>query len=112
MGLAPLTLVNMALFVAFIALMLYGLYWLGVVLALLLSAVGILYGIVYRQWWLVGLNVAGALWVLWNLWRSRRRRKPVAKLVGDESRQLRDGLVRKMRRRRAARRGLSPQPSR
>jgi hypothetical protein len=111
MGLAPLTLVNMALFVAFIALMLYGRYWLGVVLALLVNAVGILYGIVYRQWWIAGLNVAGALWVLWNLWRTRRRREPIAKAIGDESRQLREKLVRKMRRRRAARRGLSPEPS-
>ncbi len=107
-----LTSVNAALFAAFIGLALYGWYWLAVVLGLMVNVTGITYGIIFRQWYLVGINFAGMLWVLWNLWRSRRRRKPVAKLVGDESRQLRDGLVRKMRRRRAARRGLSPQPSR
>jgi hypothetical protein len=107
-----LTSVNAALFAAFIGLALYGWYWLAVVLGLMVNVTGITYGIIFRQWYLVGINLAGMLWVLWNLWRSRRRRKPVAKLVGDESRQLRDGLVRKMRRRRAARRGLSPQPSR
>jgi hypothetical protein len=105
-----LTSINLALFVAFVGLALYGWYYLATVLALMVNVVGTVYGIIFRQWYLVGINVAGALWLLWNWWKTRGRRKPVGKEIGDESRQLRDGLVRKMRRR-GTRRGLSPKPS-
>jgi len=105
-----LTSINLALFVAFIGLALYGWYYLAIVLALMVNVVGTVYGIIFRQWYLIGINAAGALWVLWNWWKTRGRRKPVSKEIGDESRQLRDGLVRKMRRR-VTRRGWSPEPS-
>jgi hypothetical protein len=104
-----LTSINLALFVAFVGLALYGRYYLAIVLALMVNVVGTVYGIIFRQWYLVGINAAGALWVLWNWWKTRGRRKPVSKEIGDESRQLRDGLVRRMRR--VTRRGLSPEPS-
>ena len=46
-------------------------------------------------------------------WKGRGRRRRGARAeIGDESRQLRDGLVRRMRQRRVTRPGWSPSPSR
>jgi hypothetical protein len=106
-----LTSVNLAFFVAFMGLALYGRFYLALVVGLLGQVTGLVYGIVVHSWINIGISAAGILLMLWSWWWTRGRRKPVAKAVGDESRQLRDGLVRKVRQRRT-RRGLSPEPSR
>jgi hypothetical protein len=107
-----LTSVSLALLVAFLVLALYGRFYLALVVGLLGQVTGLVYGIVAHSWVNIGISAAGILLLLWSWWWTRGRRKPVAKAVGDESRQLRDGLVRKVRQRRVTRRGLSPEPSR
>jgi hypothetical protein len=44
-------------------------------------------------------------------WGGPRRRKRVKRVLGDKSRQLRDGLMRRIRQRPVARPGWSPSPS-
>jgi hypothetical protein len=59
--------------------------------------------------WISTTNIVALL--LW-FWRGGpRRRKRAMKQLGDESRQLRDGMVRRMRQRRVTRPGWSPSPS-
>lgn len=59
--------------------------------------------------WISTVGIAGLL--LW-FWRGGPRgRKRARKELGDESRQLRDGLVRRMRQRRVTRPGWSPSPA-
>jgi hypothetical protein len=59
--------------------------------------------------WISTANFVG-LFLLW-FWRGGpRRRKRARKQLGDESRQLRDGLVRRMRQRRVTRPAWSPSP--
>jgi hypothetical protein len=59
--------------------------------------------------WISTVGIVG--FMLW-FWRGGpRRRKRSRKRLGDESRQLRDGLVRRMRQRRVTRPGWSPSPS-
>jgi hypothetical protein len=107
-----LTSVNLAFFVAFMGLALYGRFYLALVVGLLGQVTGLVYGIVVHSWINIGISAAGILLMLWSWGWTRGRRKPVAKAVGDESRQLRDELVRKARQRRVTRRGVSPEPSR
>jgi len=60
--------------------------------------------------WISTANIV--LFLLW-FWRGGpRRRKRARKELGDESRQLRAGLVRRVRRRRVSRPGWSPSPLR
>jgi hypothetical protein len=54
----------------------------------------------------VGLAIA----FFW--WGRPRRRRRVRRVLGEKSRQLRDGLLRRMHQRRVARPGWSPTPSR
>ena len=44
-------------------------------------------------------------------WGGRRKRRRVKRVLGNKSRQLRSGLVRRMRPRRVARPGWAPSPS-
>jgi hypothetical protein len=44
-------------------------------------------------------------------WGGPKGRQRTREQLGDESQQLRDGLVRRMRQRRITRRGISPEPS-
>jgi membrane protein implicated in regulation of membrane protease activity len=76
-----------------------------------LSACFLAQGIIDRNWALIGLaafNVAVILAYLW--WRGPKERHRARDELGDESRQLRDGLVRRMRERRVT--APSPSPSR
>ena len=45
-------------------------------------------------------------------WAGPRKRRQVKRVLGDKSRQLRDGLVRRIRQRRVTRPGWSPSPPR
>ena len=60
--------------------------------------------------WISTAGIAGFL--LWFWWGGPRGRKRTRKELGDESRRLRDALVRRMRQRRVTRPGWSPSPSR
>lgn len=89
--------------------------YLALTAGLLASACIVTRGIIDRSWLVivlgafdVALSIALLLW-----WRGRggKHRKRIADEIGDESRQVRDGLVRRMRDR--TRPGLrrSPSPS-
>jgi hypothetical protein len=58
--------------------------------------------------WISTANLVAFLLLFW--WGGPRRRKRARKQLGDESRQLRDGLVRRMRQRRVTRPAWSPSP--
>ena len=107
-----LTLANATLLVVQIGLALYGHRYLALLAGLFLTFGCLAFGIVTRSPLNIALASVNLLIWLWFWWRSRKQRRPVAKEVGDESRQLRDSLVRKVRERRVTRRGLSPEPSR
>jgi hypothetical protein len=100
-----LTTAQAALLVAEIGLMLYWRLYLALAAALLLSASGVIVGIMLHSAPVTALGAAGVVLWLVNWWRSRGRRKRVRQATGDESWQLRDGLVRRMRRRRVTRPG-------
>jgi hypothetical protein len=62
---------------------------------------------------LIWISTAGIVgFLLWFWWGGPRGRKRARKELGDESRRLRDGLVRRMRQRRVTRPGWSPSPLR
>jgi len=66
-------------------------------------------GILDHHQWTILLAMVNIAIVLLYFWRGGPRGRHA---LGDESRQLRDGLIRRMRERRAARPTPSPQPSR
>jgi hypothetical protein len=88
------------------------LYLAGLVGMLCLSC-GLALGILDRNAWIIGEAAVGlATWAVFWWWNGRgKRRKRASRALGDESRQLRDGLVRRMRQRRVTRPGWSPSPS-
>jgi len=68
-------------------------------------------GIVGHFYLTIALGTAG-LTIAFIRWGGPRQRRRVRRVLGDKSRQLRDGLVRRMHERRVAGPGLSPSPSR
>jgi hypothetical protein len=97
-----------------LALMAYGRVYLAALAGGLGSAAILGAGILWDNVPLIVLSAAViGSWLVWWFWRGGPRgRRRAGPAIGDESRQLRDGLVRRMRARRAARREPSPQPSR
>jgi len=91
-----------------------GYVYLAALVAVLCQCCGLAVGILDRNPWLIGeLAVGLASWAVFWWWNGRgKRRKRASRELGDESRQLRDSLVRRMRQRRVARPGWSPSPSR
>ena len=70
-------------------------------------------GILDHHQWTILLAMVNIAVVLLYFWRGGPRgRHRSREALGDESRQLRDGLIRRMRERRTARPKPSPQPSR
>jgi hypothetical protein len=68
-------------------------------------------GILHHDALLISISTAGIVtFLLMFWWGGPRRRKRARKQLGDESRQLRDGLVRRMRQRRVIRPSWSPSP--
>jgi hypothetical protein len=90
-----------------------GYSYLPALVAVLGLSCGLAVGIVDRNPLIIGEAAAGlAAWAVFGWWNGRgKRRKRASKELGDESRQLRDGLVRRMRQRRVTRPGWSPSPS-
>jgi len=85
--------------------------YLGVLAAGLGSASMLAAGILEHDAPLIGISTGGIVGFLLWFWGGRRWRKRARKELGDESRQLRDGLVRRMRQRRVTRPVWSPSPS-
>jgi hypothetical protein len=67
-------------------------------------------GIVGHFYLTIAFGAAG-LAILFFRWGGPRQRRRVRRVLGEKSRQLRDGLVRRMHQRRLARPGWSPSPS-
>jgi hypothetical protein len=99
------------LFGAEIGCLVYGRFYLAALASLAASVTIMAEGIVSHFPLVTALGVFSiAAWFFWH-WRGRgRRKRPVRKLIGDESRQVRDGLVRRMRARCGVRREPSPLP--
>jgi hypothetical protein len=90
-----------------------GRLYLSVLVAGLCLSCGLAVGILNHDPVTIGEAAVGlaAFAVFW-WWNGRgKRRKRARKELGDESRQLRDGLVRRLRERRVTRRKPSPLPS-
>jgi hypothetical protein len=107
-----LTLAQAALVGGWVSLAAHGRWHVAALVAGLNSACGLAVGIVTGNRWVIGLNVLGilAFGVFW--WRGGPRgRKRARKALGDESQQLRDGLVRRMRQRVTTRPSWLPSPS-
>jgi hypothetical protein len=68
-------------------------------------------GIVSHINLVIALGAAGVA-TAFIRWGGPRKRKQVKRVLGDKSRQLRDGLVQRMRQRRVARPGWSQSPPR
>ena len=100
--------------VAQTALLIYGRVYLAVVAGLCGTGLGLTYGIIHHSSLEVALAIFGVvLWVLTFWFRGRRGpKRGRRKALGDESRQIRDGLVRRMREHHRERRDLQPSPSR
>ena len=100
------------LFGAELGLLAYGRYYLAGLAGLAASVTVVSQGIISHIPLVTGLGVLSiVLWFVFWHWGGRGRHKRTRReAIGDESRQVRDGLVRKMRARRAARPGWSPQP--
>ena len=96
-----------------LALMAYGRWALSLTVS---ASFGVLYlvaGILVGSGLLAGLAAVNVLvWLVIFWWRGPRQRRRARKLLGDESRQLRAGLLRRLRQRRIPRPGWQPQPSR
>ena len=91
-----------------------GYLYLAALVAVPCLSCGLAVGILDRNSWIIGEAAVGlAAWAAVWWWNGRgKRRKRASRGLGDESRQLRDGLVRRMRQRRVTRPGWSPSPSR
>jgi|SRR5215469_4844989 len=98
-----------ALFAAEIWLLVYCRFHLAGLAALGASAVIVAEGIISHSPLATGLGAASILayFVFWRDGRGRRKRTR-REAIGEESRQVRDGLVRRLR---ATRPGWSPSPS-
>ena len=106
------SIVGAAFFTAELWFLTSGRWYLGVVASGLCSASMLAAGILEHNTPLVLISAVGIMGFLLWFWRGGpRRRKRTRKRLGDESRQLRDGLVRRMRQRRVTRPGWSPSPS-
>jgi hypothetical protein len=104
---------GLALVAAELALLAYGRRKLACILALFASGCFLGYGIISHSPLQIGLAGGNILAFLALLFRGGPRgRHRTREELGDESRQLRDGLVRCMRQCRVTRRGTLPQPSR
>jgi len=108
--LAQVVLVGGSAYLAFVR----GYSYLAALVAVLGLSCSLTVGILDRSPWVIGNAAAGlAAFAAFWWWRGRgKRRKRASRELGDESRQLRDGLVRRMRQRRVTRPGWSPAPSR
>src|SRR5690348_7810955 len=96
-----------ALFAAQVGFLAYGHRNLGALSAGLCSASLLAAGILQHQPWLIAISVLGiAVFLLWFWWGGPKGRYRARKELGDESRQVRDGLVEKAR----PRPGPSPSP--
>src|SRR5215469_1208251 len=87
-----------------------GYVYLAALVAVGCLSCGMAVGILDRNPWLIGEEAAGlVVWAVFWWWNGRgKRRKRASRELGDESRQLRDGLVRRMRQRQVTRPGWSP----
>jgi hypothetical protein len=96
-----------------LGLLIFGRWALALVASWLASGGCVVAGIVQHVPLLFGIGAFNlALALAWWWWQGPRGRRRAKRQLGDESRQVRDGLVRRMRQRVTARRGLSPSPSR
>lgn len=105
--------VGLVLVAAELSLLAYGRRYLACILTLFASGCFLGYGILSHsplQIGLAGGNILAFLALLF--WGGPRGRRRTRKQLGNESRQLRNGLVRRLRQRRITRRGALPQPSR
>lgn len=95
-----------------LGLMAYGRSYLAALAGGCCSACLLVAGILGHNGVLVVLSAVGiGGWLIWWFWRGGPRgRRRASKVIGDESRQVRDGLVRRMRDRRARGREPLPQP--
>jgi hypothetical protein len=84
---------------------------LAAIVGLLGSVTYLAGGIILNEPLAAGLGSAGITVFFGFWWGGRGRRKRTREALGDESRQMRDGLVRWMRQRRITRPGWSPSPS-
>ena len=108
-----LIIAGLALVAAELGLLSYGRRYLACILAIFASGCFLGYGILSHSPFQIGIaggNILAFLALLF--WGGPRGRRRTRKELGDESRQLRDGLVRRMRQRRVTRRGTLPHPSR
>jgi len=87
--------------------------YLAALVAVPIQFCGLAVGILNHNPVLIGESAVGlAACAMFWWWNGRgKRRKRARRKLGDESRQLRDGLVRRMRQRRVTRPGWSPSPS-
>jgi hypothetical protein len=108
--LPALEIISAALFASELWLLVYGRFHLAGLAALATSVVIVAEGIISHSLLVTGLGAAGILayFVIWRGGRDRRRRTR-REAIGEESRQVRDGLVRRWR---GTRPGWSLSPSR
>jgi membrane protein implicated in regulation of membrane protease activity len=106
-----LAVAGVALVAAELGLTAYGHRYLALVLDACAAGCILAYGILSHSAPLIGVAGVLVVLILVAFWRGPKRRDRVRKELGDESRQLRDGLVRRMRARRVTRRRAAPQPS-
>jgi hypothetical protein len=98
------------LFVLQTALILYGRVYLSAAAAILATTAQLVDAIILRTWLGIALGIFSlAWWIILFYWRGPRNPKRAKKLIGDETRQIRDGLVRRAREARSPR-SLSPSP--
>jgi hypothetical protein len=101
------------LMAAFTWLLVYRRMNLAAAVGVLISTCALIAGVILDSPILAGGGAVGlVLWLIF--WRGGQggRKRTRKEAIGDESRQLRDGLVRRMRKRRVTRPGWSPSPSR
>ena len=109
-----LSIAGMALVAVELGLLAYGRRHLAYVAAIFASGCFLGYGILRHdpiQMGLAGGNILLFLALLF-WWGGPKGRRRARRALGDESRRLREGLVRRMRQRRVTRPGWSPSPSR
>jgi hypothetical protein len=109
-----LTTAGVALVGAEILLMVWDEMYLSLFAGLLADASFVTAGIILHSVVVIVSSTAGIallLLMIWWLNGRGKRRKRVSKELGDESRQLRDGLLRRLRDRQVTRREPAPLPS-